>query len=388
MPDQRQIAIALELNQKYPWHQGVYAGVARYAEEHRDWTCIIDECPQIGLADGAPRARRYDGIIARVGAPLARFASRHRIPLVNTWYSSPVGGLSGVYPDCYAMGELCADHLLERGFRQLGIAGVFDALSRREVLRGFTDRAEREPEVTVSVLEYSGFAYGNLAAERRMRRSQNRWLDRLQPPLAIKCESAYHTRQLQHLCQLRGWNIPEDVAFVCDENDPVTCDSPTPSISAVDCNWERIGYEAARLLSEMFGGESRNPTVRLLPPAGIVTRQSTDFYAVTDPLVQQAVQYLSTHLRESVTLPRVAKAVQTSPRTLQRRFEAALGRGVSQELRRLRIACAKRLLMQRGRSIKDVAFLAGFTSSKRLGEVFQRELGCAPSDYQERQSIG
>ena len=80
-------------------------------------------------------------------------------------------------------------------------------------------------------------------------------------------------------------------------------------------------------------------------------------------------------------MPSDLAAVASSPRTLQRRFVAQLGRPPAAEVRRLRIAIAKRLLTEVDRSVKDIAREVGFGTPKRLHEVFHREVGMSPTQY-------
>ena len=381
---QKKIAIALELMHKYPWHQQIYAGVLSYANLKSDWTCVIEEFPQLGLNHADGKKERFDGIIARANTNLLRYVKQHQIPLINVWHSSPVSGsCSGVFTDHCKAGSLCAEHLLDRGFRRFGLVGIFSPQSTRDERRGFLDRIAEEGDFFYDCLDYRDFAYSSARDVLRARRVMNEWLDQFKPPFAIQCEVVHIARQLIHLCQFRGWAVPEDVAVVCGENDPLVCESPAPSISAVNYGWDRIGYNAARMLDEMLCGKLTEPVKRYLPPLGIVTRGSSDFWIVEDEIVQKALRYISNRLSDYLRVGEIAHAAQTSIRSLQRKFNRELGRSVSEEICRLRISFAMRLLTQEDCSIKEVARLSGFGSSKRMSEVFRRELGRSPSEYRE-----
>ena len=41
----RRVAIALQIDEPYPHHQEVLAGIGRDAQEHADWEWLIDEHP-------------------------------------------------------------------------------------------------------------------------------------------------------------------------------------------------------------------------------------------------------------------------------------------------------------------------------------------------------
>ena len=62
----------------------------------------------------------YDGVIGRISSLGARRARRLDLPVVNVWYASSSKGLPSVFPDFSASGQLVAEHLLDRGFRNIG----------------------------------------------------------------------------------------------------------------------------------------------------------------------------------------------------------------------------------------------------------------------------
>jgi LacI family transcriptional regulator len=66
---------------------------------------------------------------------------------------------------------------------------------------------------------------------------------------------------------------------------------------------------------------------------------------------------------------------------LERRFATLLGRTPKQEIQRVRIGMAKRLLSQTMLLIPEVAVACGFSDTKMLGTAFSREVGMTPSDY-------
>jgi len=64
--------------------------------------------------------------------------------------------------------------------------------------------------------------------------------------------------------------------------------------------------------------------------------------------------------------------------------EAALVRSLSEEIRRLRLEAAKRMLREGDRPIAEIALQAGFSNAIRLNEVFRRELKTTPGAYRQQ----
>jgi LacI family transcriptional regulator len=111
----RRIAVMLDLKWPYKRHADTFAGTQQYAEK-QGWHSIIDEFAHDTLPTQRNEPVPYDGIIARANTQLAQRAYRIGLPVVNVWMSSPARhALPGVFPDCTAVGHLCAEHLLARG---------------------------------------------------------------------------------------------------------------------------------------------------------------------------------------------------------------------------------------------------------------------------------
>jgi LacI family transcriptional regulator len=123
----------------------------------------------------------------------------------------------------------------------------------------------------------------------------------------------------------------------------------------------------------------------LLPPQGLVVRESTDFFAVDDRLVRAALEFISANSHRPIGPADVARAVAVEPRTLQRRFREFLDRPIATEIRRVRIERAKRELVQSDRHLNEIARDVGFGPAMRMYEVFRRELGVTPSQYRQQQ---
>jgi transcriptional regulator GlxA family with amidase domain len=97
-----------------------------------------------------------------------------------------------------------------------------------------------------------------------------------------------------------------------------------------------------------------------------------------DPLLRAAERWLRAHLAEGCTVPRLARAIGTSPRTLARRVRLALGLSPGQWLRHLRTEAAARWLETSALPVDQVAERAGFGSAASLRRQLQHQLGLSP----------
>ena len=382
----RLVALMLDLGWPYKRHAGIFAGTQRYAEE-QDWESIIDEFAHNTLPERRSKSLPYDGIIARAHTQLFKRAKRLGMPVVNVWSSSPVReSLPSVFPDFTALGRLRAEHLLARGFRNF--ATITSPKNQGQ---------ELEIKEFSRVVEEAGFRCMTAKVPQNPRRDVAHWrrteqviaqcLDTWQLPIGVYAGHEIVGRMIAQIGHARGWRVPEDVAIIAGQNEETLCEHPRPSLTSVEFGYERIGYEAAKLLHRLMDGRKPPSQPILLPPQGLVVRESTDFFAVEDAIVAAALEFISSNSHRRISIDDVARTVSAETRTLQLRFRKFLNRPIATEIRRVRIERAKRKLTQSNRRLADIARDVGFGEAMRMYEVFRRELGITPSEYRKQRQL-
>lgn len=382
----RRVAVMLDLQWPYKRHADIFAGTQQYAES-QNWQTIIDEFAHDALPTRRGRSIPYDGVIARATLPLARRAAKLGIPVVNVWASSPARNLvPGVFPDSTVVGRLCAEHLLSRGFRSFATLTSPRNIAHRQELREFSQLID-EAGFPCNTGLVTQNPWRNLAHWRETERSIERWIAGWEPPIGVYVGQEGIGRMVAQACQRRGWRVPADVAIIAGQNEETLCEHPRPSLTSVEMGFERIGYEAAQLLERLMDGESPPADPVLLPPEGLIVRDSTDFFAVDDELVAAALRYISANSHRRIGPDNVARFVNAETRTLQNRFKKFLGRPIATEIRRVRTERAKRELVQSRRPLSAIARDVGFGKAMRMYEVFRRELGVSPSEYRKQRQL-
>jgi transcriptional regulator GlxA family with amidase domain len=107
-----------------------------------------------------------------------------------------------------------------------------------------------------------------------------------------------------------------------------------------------------------------------------------------DVRVPRAVHCIEDRFAEStIHLAAVATAVDVSPLQLNRLLKEHTGLTFLQQLRRIRIRHADRLLLTTVASIREIAGACGYTSLARFGRDFQRAHGCAPRVWRAHRTL-
>jgi LacI family transcriptional regulator len=176
--------------------------------------------------------------------------------------------------------------------------------------------------------------------------------------------------------------VPEEIAILGRGNDPVICETVHPTLSSLDLNTRRIGYEAAALLDRIMAGKSPKDFI-YVQPSHVAVRQSTDLVAIEDADVAQAVRIIREQACKGLDVPRLVERVGLSRRALERRFHRHLRRSPQAEIIRVRIERAKMLLAQSDKTSASIARACGFASMTYFTTSFRRIVGMKPQAYRK-----
>jgi len=268
---------------------------------------------------------------------------------------------------------------MERGHRNLAALYFHGGRFSNEMVQSFSQSATDEQRSCV-LTEYPAGNTGNAAYMIKLETQIYRWLCELPSPVGVLVDMPAIARMVVDMSQQIGRSIPHDLALLCLVN-LESVQRVAPQISAIDVNHVEIGYNAAALLDRLMAGESIPDGPVLLPPARVAARTSTDHFAVSDPLVAEAMRLISAGLKDKVRVEDLAYELAVSPSTLNSRFQKAFGYGVAAEMRRLRISAARTMLAEPQLTLEEVAKQAGFASANTMGHILRREIGMSPAAY-------
>jgi LacI family transcriptional regulator len=178
--------------------------------------------------------------------------------------------------------------------------------------------------------------------------------------------------------------VPEDVALVGADNDVLECELMSPPLSSVMIPWHEIGRKAAGLVQLALAGKAIRGQRSSVAPIEVVARRSSDVFAVSDPLVAEAVRWIRGNANRRLTVSMVSRAVSGGQKRLERRFRVALKRTVHDEIRRAHVDVAKGLLQTTDLRLAEVAAQSGFSNAALLNAAFRHEVGMPPGLYRTR----
>lgn len=107
-----------------------------------------------------------------------------------------------------------------------------------------------------------------------------------------------------------------------------------------------------------------------------------------DPLAERARRYIKLHYEESISTAGLAGELHCHPDYLGRLYRKNFGISVTDEINRIRISAACRALRETGKSVKEIAFEAGFNDLAYFRRRFFRECGLSPARYRAERGGG
>lgn len=378
--------VAIVMDTSVSFDREIVAGAAQYAREAGDWQLYIEE-------ERGHRLPNFDewqghGILASFDDPeVVEAVIASGLPAVavgGMGCHDPASGIPRVATDHGRIATLAADHFLERGLQAFGYYGAAptptlgwsqargDAFAARVTQAGFSCHrftAPHGPE------DWS-----------HLQQALGEWLVGLPRPVGVMACDDSRGRHVMEACRTQGLRVPHDVAVIGVDDDELICELAVPPLTSIRQAARRIGYEAARLLDARIrpaGGATAASAAAsiLVPPIGIVPRPSTDTLAVRDTAIAGVVQTIRDRACQGLSVEELVTVSGLARWKLEKQFKDMVGHSVHDDIVRVRLAEAQRLLRSTDLPLKVIAPRAGFHSVPYLITVFRRRFGVTPARF-------
>lgn len=380
--------IALLFNGNKVFDRDVIAGVAAHLASTRSrWDLFLEEDFRLRLS--GIEDWQGDGIIADFDDPaVAQALQRSKIPVVavGASYADAAdypAGVPYVATDNAALVKLAYEHLIDAGLSRFALFSLpeapgnrwaqereqsFCALMRRDGMAAdiYRGRSTTAPSWDAAVDE------------------QVAWLQALPKPVGIIAVTDARARQLVQACNMAGIAVPEQVALIGIDNDPLARLLTRIPLSSVIQGAQAIGRTAAQLLDQALHGSPPGAVRVLVPPEGINAQASSRHELPRHPHVMRARHFIRQYACQGIKTGQVADYLGISRSSLEAHFRQERNTSVHDEILRFKLNAATSLLAAADANISEVALRCGFTSVQYMHTVFKRELGCTPRVWQDR----
>lgn len=379
--ERKQVALLIETSNAYA--RGLLGGIADFVREHDAWSIFLPESGRGNAELAHLSGWTGDGIIARIeNRRIARAVAKAKAPVVDLSAAQLLKGAAWVETDDRAIASLAITHLMERGFRELAFCGLNQynwSVRRRD---HFVHLAE-QAGLACSVYMAAG-GLDDAAEWASDQQDLVKWVRKLPKPVGIMACFDLRGRQLLDACRTADVRVPDDVAVVGVDNDPILCELADPPLSSVEPDSHRTGYIAAELLAQLMEGKNVKGGEYPVAPLGVTARRSTDALAIDDPDVSAAIRFIRQHACDGISVKQLLGEIPTSRRNLERRFRTLLGHTPHEEIIRCRIERAKELLQTTDLPLKTIAQRIGVAHPEYVNVIFRKSTGLSPGAYRQQ----
>lgn len=129
-------------------------------------------------------------------------------------------------------------------------------------------------------------------------------------------------------------------------------------------SWEEIMEALWQVFEQMIPQDSQDG-----PPVGI--------------MVQRTQNMIQEYYNQGISLEMIARKLNVSEEYLSSQFKKETGSSFTETLRRYKIDKVKKLLLESGLKLNQIAVMAGYTDPKYMSKVFKEEVGMLPAEYRK-----
>jgi LacI family transcriptional regulator len=360
------------------WYDAkIHEGIAQYAGE-AGW--ILDA--SMARMNTMPEHWEGDGIITLLNEEGSRY-----LPYIKSLNLPTVGigyALQGLHPiligDHAKTGALGAEHFLNRNFRNFAFVFFDNGTLEKERCAGF-EAALQESGKPYKLTKWKNKNRTKVRSYGDMRDWLVSHLQNAPKPLAIMAQNDDSAILILYACIDAGISVPEEVAVLGADNNPLICDFAPIPLSSVDCDLHTLGYNAGEMLNNLIQGKKAPTKPVLSPPKGVVLRRSTDIPAIENPVIAKAIRFIWDHFEEPINVETIIQRTGMSRSLVYAEFDAAIDSSIAKEITRCRMNKAKTLLRTTALSINEIAPACGFSGVVSFCRAFNRETGMTALAY-------
>ena len=306
-----------------------------------------------------------------------------KIPHVMVGTHNKFPGVLSVDVDDLAVGSEAAQALSLVGFKSLACLGDGTPYSDLRI-QGF-EEAISGREIPFSQYIETGFdEMRYIESFHEPSEDMKNWLLELPKPCGVFAVHDPLGRFLCGACRQWGIQVPDEVAVIGANNDPLVCGLTYPMLSSVSIPWDNFGQFVGSSMQQMVKKKtSLQSSLHLISPSGVVLRHSADHLVVSDKTLRRALSFMTERIKEPITIAILCDQLRIARRSLERKFGDSFNCTPWEMLCQLRVNEAKRLLLETGHPISTISYLCGFNDPERMAVVFKRLTGMPPSQFRK-----
>jgi LacI family transcriptional regulator len=328
-----------------------------------------------------------DGVLAWLAGSeeLCEFVVSLGKPTVNFSLRRSELPFTHVALDHQGCARMALEHLFGKGFSNFLFYSDSDNWTPEERGNAFVEALREKGQSCTWLKWHTHKSYRKGRGEWVKRRA---WLvaklQQAPKPLAVFTANGTLAVEIHEVCDIAGISVPDQVAIIGIEDDLLLAQSQQRPITAVDPNFEELGYQGAAWLARLMRGESPPAKPVRIMPSRVIARQSTDSTAINHEGLSKALRFVADGFGGNIDIEDVARHAGMSRRGLHQAFMTRLDRTPGEHLRTTRMEHARKLLCETDQKIDTIAALSGYPSVNSFFIAFKQFCGTPPAEFRKQ----
>jgi LacI family transcriptional regulator len=372
----KKIILLLETSREFG--RQLITGIAHYSKLNGPWSFYKEPTD---LKSSIPKLAKWepDGIIMR-DSLTSKELLKLKIPTIIVVHSSSYPqDLPFIKTDSKSISKLASQHFIEKGFKNLAFCGFsnYKWSKGREL---FFNKFNSES----GLITYNYVSPKNIGNNWENEQPYIiKWIQELPKPVGIFACNDDRGQHILEVCKFINIKVPEEVAVIGSDNDPMICELSDPPLTSIALNVESAGFETAKLLDQLIDKKRITKKEILVTPSHIVQRQSSNILAIEDPEVLHAIQYIKNNAKNKILVKDVVDITGVKRRTLEKRFRKSIHRSIYDEIRLVRVELITKLLLETNLSITKITTFFDFTDGDHISRYFKKEKGAGLREFRK-----
>jgi LacI family transcriptional regulator len=380
---EKRVRVAFVLDRTISYERDLIMGIIQYSSLFSNWDFFLQATDFWETDKKRPfinelKNWRPDCIVMNDNYFVSEFCE-WGIPLFVAPCKELMPGVINIIADDKKIGALGAHYFIDKGYNTLAFYGT-DKIFWSQIRK-----AAYKDLVLTSGLNYFEFdaLMENNWHDNHLHLGE--WIKRLPKPAAVM---ACHDEFGSHLiiaAKANGIDVPQDLAILGVDNDAFICKLYDPHMSSIDQVPKNVGYKVGQCIKSMIVDDVR-PTDNIIgTDFFVVTRQSTDIFAVEDTQILKALQFIKDNTgNKLLTVDEVVSSTSLSRRVLEIRFRKLLNRSILEEIKQVRIDSICQKLRFTNIPINEIAYSMGFNSISSFSSYFKKDKKFSPLEFRKQ----
>lgn len=232
------------------------------------------------------------------------------------------------------------------------------------------------------MLEFDGrdLASGNPAQMRRL----GAWLAALPKPCGLLAANDRTASLVLSSAAFEEIAVPDELSVIGIDNDANLCEMVSPPLSSIQVDFKSGGYLAGKLIQQLNRGKCAQTLNACYGALEFVMRLSSRQLAHSSSSIRVALETIRRRVTEGIGAADILPLLGGSRRTAEKRFRAAVGKSILEEILDVRFERLLPLLESRDIPLNMLAGQTGFSSENHLQRLFKSRFGMTLSAYRRK----